>query len=85
MLRRGLSTLNDLDKVEEKERKEVEEKREREEREAAVEELLAGPSPPNDPDLGILAFNPYWTCSNSQLEELGFPGIGSSLPEGGGI
>jgi hypothetical protein len=45
--------------VEEKERKEVEEKREREEREAAVEELLARPLPPNNLDLGILAFNPY--------------------------
>jgi hypothetical protein len=61
MLRRGLSTLNDLDKVEEKERKEAEEKREREEREAAVEELLAQPTPPGfsfDPGHAGPSFDP---------------------------
>jgi hypothetical protein len=82
MILAGLNSLDELDRVE----KEAEEERERVEREAAVDELLAHPTPPSDfnfdPNLVTPAFDPSWVCSRSQLEELGFDGGTPQTPAG---
>jgi hypothetical protein len=52
LIKSGLNSIADL---EEKEKKEAEERRERE---AAVEELLAQPTPPIDPNLDFFAYDP---------------------------
>jgi hypothetical protein len=77
LMEAGCNSLDELEELEKKEQKEAEEKREREEREAAVEELLAQPTPPGfsfDPGLAGPSFDPSWVCSDSQLAELGFDG-----------
>jgi hypothetical protein len=52
------ASCNSLDELAEKEQKKAEEKREREEREAAVDELLAQPTPPADPNFDLFTYDP---------------------------